>query len=696
MNVLQIIPEFNVGGVETGTLDLARMLIAQGHKPVVISNGGEMANILESFGGRHYKLPVHRKTIFHIMRMIPKITDIIEKEKIDIMHVRSRAPALGAFFAARKKRIPFITTCHGYYSTHLFSKPMGWGKFIIVSSNVIGRHMMQDFGVPHERLVFIPRGVNLDEFRYKMPETKKKEFNIGMIGRLTPIKGHIYFIRAISKVIRQFPRIKVIIVGDAPKRKSEYKKEVLILVHRLGLSRYINFVGTKRDIPGVLSGLDLLVLSTVTEEAFGRVIIEAGACGVPVVATKVGGVVDIIEDRKNGLLVNPQDPTALSDAIVELLKNRKLAVRLAEEGRRQVEERFNLKQMFKKTIEVYQKAKDIKKILVIKISAIGDVILAIPSLKAIRHKFPNAHIAVLTNLASRQILQRCPYINEVIIFDKKQQQTKLKRIFEIARILRQGCLDIVVDLQNNRTSHLVAFLSLAPDRYGYKNGKLDFFLNHKVKNLKISLSPLEHQFRVLKMLEIDSKPGQLELWPSQEEHNRIDSFLSSEWVAEDQPLVGMNIGSSSKWLTKRWPVENFAMLCDRLAKELNIRVVLTGSEDESEQTKRLLGLTKTKPIIATGKTTLLELASLIKRCKVFVTSDSAPLHIAVSMKTPTIALFGPTDPNRHVVSQDGLFIVRKDLNCSPCYKSYCINPKCMTQITVDEIMEDIKQILGRK
>ncbi|MFH1867457.1 MAG: glycosyltransferase family 4 protein, partial [Candidatus Omnitrophota bacterium] len=324
MNILQILPELNSGGVETGTVDLARELIKQGHKAVVISNGGKLIKELEAFGAIHYKLPVHEKYPLTIISMIGKIRDIIKQEEIDLVHARSRAPAFSAFFASYFTKIPCITTCHGYYSTHFLSRVMGWGRFVIVASNLVARHMINDFGVPRERIKLIPRGVDLEQFSYKLPSAykTKKDYIIGVVGRITPIKGHVYLIRAISKVARLMPNIKVLIIGEAPASKPKYRNELELLVRRLSLSEYIHFLGERNDIPKQLEKMDLLIMPSSGEEAFGRAIIEAQACGVPVIATRVGGIVDIIEDNESGILVPPKDWNSLSDAIIRLLKDK--------------------------------------------------------------------------------------------------------------------------------------------------------------------------------------------------------------------------------------------------------------------------------------------------------------------------------------------------------------------------------------
>src|SRR5579862_5114277 len=147
MNILQILPELNVGGVETDVVNLAKCLVARGHKSVVVSNGGQLVEVLESQGSKHYILPVHKKNIFTALRCIGKLVSIIHAEKIDIVDAHSRVPAWIAFFACRRTQAHLVTTCHGYYSDHLFSRVSGWGKLVITISDVIGRHMVQDFKV---------------------------------------------------------------------------------------------------------------------------------------------------------------------------------------------------------------------------------------------------------------------------------------------------------------------------------------------------------------------------------------------------------------------------------------------------------------------------------------------------------------------------------------------------------------------
>ena len=560
MNILQILPDLDMGGVERGTVDLARYLALNGHKSIVVSGGGRLVRCLDEIGVRHYELPVGRKSLPTIILMVKQLCEIIKKEKIDIVHARSRVPAIIGFVATKITNTTFITTAHGYYNMHLPSRPMSWGRFVIVASRSMARHMIEDFGVPYDRIKLVPRGVDLNEFKFidkydkseKNIGVKRRDFAIGMISRITSLKGHPDFLKAIAIVVRTAPHIKVVIAGETPPSKKRYREELGILTRRLGISNIVNFMGPSEDIPGILSQLDILVLPTRTPEAFGRIIIEAQAVGVPVVASRIGGIVDIIQNGENGLLTFPEDPHSIAEAILKLIKDRTLAHSIILKARDNVEKRYSLAIMTEKTLEVYREALSLKKILVIKMSALGDIILSVPSLKAIRKKFPDAVIKVLVELSSSDVLRGCPYINERIVYDPKLRDAKFWGLLKIASQLRREDFDIVVDLQNNRRSHLLSFLSMANSRYGYDNGKWSFFLNRCIKDTKPLLDPIEHQFKTLGLLGIKRSDEALELWPLEEDEEWADDFLKENWMNSKHLLVGINIGASKRLRSKRW------------------------------------------------------------------------------------------------------------------------------------------------
>jgi lipopolysaccharide heptosyltransferase II len=698
MNVLQILPELRVGGVERGTVDLATHLVKLGHKAVVISNGGELVADLVAAGAVHYQLPVHRKSIVTIFAMIPKIVEIIQKEKIDIVHARSRIPAWSAFFASRRTRRVFITTCHGYYQKHLFSYCMGWGKRVIVPSNVMARHMIEDFGVPRDRIRLIPRSVAIEKFKFTDPAGKRrKEFHVGIIGRLTPIKGHLDFIKAMHKASRTVQDLRIWVVGDAPASKDGYKEQIKVMTRRLGLWHCTEFLGTQKDIPEILSHLDLLVLATTTQEAFGRVIIEAQAAGVPVIATSVGGVVDIVEDGVTGLLVPPGDPQSMADATIRIFKDKALASSIAAAAYEKVRDRYTVDLMVNKTIEVYQDALEHFKILVVKFSSIGDIILSTEALRALRRKFPRPryHIAFLVGLAFKEILSRNPHIDELLVCDFKNKDKGIKGFRALTSRIRSGNFDMIIDLQNNRRSHLLSFCTCALDRYGYANNKFGFLLNHGVKDDKAVLDPVTHQFRILAPLGIELRNPHLELFPTPQDDAAVEEYLKGQWLAANQRIIGINISASLRWESKVWPAGHMIRLCEELGRR-DIRVVITGTENDRRLAGTLCSSVKNLKIIdACGKFSINQLACLIKRCAVYISGDSAPLHIAAAVDTPFVALFGPTNPERHVPPAKLYAVIRRNLGCSPCYRSKCSHRRCMKLITPEEVLKAVEQLLAK-
>ena len=345
------------------------------------------------------------------------------------------------------------------------------------------------------------------------------------------------------------------------------------------------------------------------------------------------------------------------------------------------------------TIAVYKELMHATKILIIKMTAVGDVVLSTAAFKAIRYKFPNAQIYCLTSPQASAIVDNCPYINEVIIFDP--QAKNFKALWQMSQKLRRYHFDKVVDLQNNRMSHLLSFLTVPKESYGYDNGKFGFLLSKKIKNNIRHIPPVEHQFRILKMLGIEYNPDlRLELNPSAKDDAHVQELLDSEWLSDGQVFVGLNISASQAWPSKNWPLEYMAKLCDILGHN-NIRVILTGENKDRSLGRKLIAKARAKPASFIGKTNILQLAALIKRCRVYISPDSAPLHIAAGMQVPIIAFFGPTDARRHMPPADQNVILHKPMKCSPCYSGVCKikTHACMKEILPEEVARKVMQFI---
>lgn len=692
MRILLLVPSLNFGGVETGSVDLSQSLKKLGEKVIVVSCGGILVKELEKYNIRHIQLPIHKKSLIALFQ-IPKLIRIIKEERIDIVHAQSRIPAWIAYFACKKTNTTFVTSCHGYYSKQFFSKVMGWGKRVIVISQVIAKHMQENFRVSREKICLIYRGVDLTRYLYQQDkyDKPKDKYIIVNISRLSPIKGHIEFIKAIDIVAKQKPNIEVWLVGSADEKKKHYEDNLHRLVKDLNLQDRVKFLGRRSDIPEILKDSDLLVLSTKVPEAFGRVLIEAGATGVAVCATNIGGISEIIEHRKDGLLFVPDDINSMSQAIITMLNNPELMKQCSINLRKKVKDKFSLELMARETLDVYNQALEEKKILVIKLGGLGDLILVVPSLRALRERFHTSKISLLIDSNFKSLFVDCPYIDELILFERKKDS-----FLRLLSDLKQKKFDISIDLKNNNFTHLISYLAKIPSRYGFSKGAMRFLLSYPEKLSKDLIEePVEQQFRILKKLGILIFNNSLELWPSQQDTDSINNILNEKGVSGKDRMVGLVIGASKEWQTKNWPIEKLSKLSERLVRE-DLNVILLGTDyfkknvDNFPKDKRIINFI--------GQTNLGQLVSLIKRLDILVTPDTAPMHIAAAVGTKIIALFGPTDPKKHIPPSKDISILVKELDCQPCYKRVCPEREklaCLKEIGVEEVFREVMKKLKR-
>ncbi|MFA7001538.1 MAG: glycosyltransferase [Candidatus Omnitrophota bacterium] len=701
MKVMQVLPTLEVGGVERGVIDLARAMKRLGHETVVVSAGGPLVAELKRLGVPHYELAVHRKSLW-TLRLVPRLAEIIRKERVDVVHARSRVPAWISWLAARQASVPFVTTCHGYYSKHLLSRVMGWGKRVIVISRIIGRHMIDHFGVSADKIRLIHRGVDLQQFSAGpvsvrgRRKTGDEVFRIINVGRFSPIKGQVEFLRAVHLLRRRVPSLEVLLAGSEGRGKHKYTETIRRTVEQLGLESCVQLLGTRRDIPELLGRCDLLVLSTLVPEAFGRVLIEAGAVGVPVLSTHVGGVLDILEDGVNGSLVPAGDVDAMAEAMLVLWRDPEKAARMARALQEKVVSQFSLDEMAERNVAVYEEVRRLRKILVIKLGAMGDVILVTPSLRMLRQRFPEACLCLLTDKKNASAVSGSPYVNEIFPVDRRKMRNPLY-LLKLAKKLRQEEFDVSVDFQNSKWTHLLAFAGGVTQRYGFKRGPLGFLLNRPDQGFDVKEPPVKHQFRILSKLGVRELDDRLELSPDPESEERMETALEIFRAVPGAKKIGLVMGSSPQWPAKRWPREHFEALAGRLIRELRACLVLIGSPGEEGLSEEWRKAHEGRVLDLIGQTSPQDLISLAKRLDLVVTGDTAPLHVAAAMQTKIIAFFGPTDPGRHMPAAFGAVVLSRRLACQPCYSGECkASDKlaCLRQISVSEVFETARRLLG--
>ena len=364
MKVLLLATHLNIGGVGVYTVNLAKGLKSRGITVFVASAGGELVKSLEKDGIRHLRLNVKTKFEFNpkLIFAFFKLAEFVNKNKIDIIHAQTRVAQVLAYLLSKTGKAAYISTCHGFFKkTRLGRKIFGaWGDYCIAISDAVRDHLVKDLRVSSDRVHLIYNGVDTKRFSTTMTEEKKRALRdslgldlcpvIGSISRLSPVKGLRYLLFAMKDVLREEPTAHLLLVGEGPSK--DYLME---LAKRLGIENSVFFALNTTEPERFLSIIDIFVFYSL-EEGLGLSLLEALAGGRACVASNVGGVASIIEDDVTGILVPPKDTHALKEAIIKIIKDRRLKDRLAENGKALVINKFSLEKMIGELLDVYKKA----------------------------------------------------------------------------------------------------------------------------------------------------------------------------------------------------------------------------------------------------------------------------------------------------------------------------------------------------
>ena len=339
LTVLQLLPALEGGGVERGTLEVARALVGAGHRSLVMSAGGRMIGQLQAEGSEHLTWDIGRKHLA-TLRLIRPLRRLLLSEGIDIVHVRSRVPAWILEFALRglppDQRPIRVSTVHGLYSVSRYSAIMTRGDRIVAVSNAVRDYILDNYPqCPPERIEVIPRGVDPEEFPlgYQAPPVWREAFFkqfpdargkilLTLPGRLTRLKGHHDFIELVEGLIRRGQPVHGLIVGGEDPRRRAYAAELRRAVAQRGLDRHISFTGPRGDIRDIYS-ISSVVLSLSTKpESFGRTVAEALSLGIPVIGWSHGGVGELLDEHFPSGSVPLGDGHGLEARIIRLVDSR--------------------------------------------------------------------------------------------------------------------------------------------------------------------------------------------------------------------------------------------------------------------------------------------------------------------------------------------------------------------------------------
>jgi len=325
--------------------------------------------------------------------------------------------------------------------------------------------------------------------------------------------------------------------------------------------------------------------------------------------------------------------------------------------------------------------KIVKKILIIRLDRIGDVILSTPAIRAVRETFPKAEIHLLVKDYTKDLLVNNPNINRLLIFKKDS----VSKNYDIAIALHPGI-----------TQNYLTFRSGAEHRVGYIGWGGGFFLTHPLKDDRLTRvrHEVESALEVVGAVRCKTEDKRLDISITEEGEKFAEDFFKENNLSSNEPAVAIHPGARQEYI--KWKKEGFADVADRLIKYKNAKVILIGSSEEEQLVKDTAVLMVEKPIFAVGLR-LTQLVSLVKKCSLFIGNSTGPMHIAAALDIPVVAIFGAVHPldsyqewgpwsEKHIV-------VSKNLNCPHCHPTDCKTFECLKLISVENVVDAAEELL---
>jgi len=373
--ILQVLPRLDMGGAEEGTVEISLFMKKMGWKTIVASSSGALVRKIVLSGIKHIELPLETKNPLKIFFNIFLLIWVIKKNKVKIVHARSRAPAWSAFLACKMLRgIKFVTTVHGAYQNQnqfkrLYNSIMTKGYKIIAISKFIEKYLINNFKFTKrkkENIVIIPRGVAFEKYDINKVTTKRmlslmKNWEIPdgipiilFPSRIASFKGHITLLKAIAVLKKDKKNKFFCLMVGTMKEDSKIGERLVSFINKNKLNNVVKFAGKCSDMPAAYKLCDIVVSPAEKPEGFGRIIVEAQAMQRPVIASAHGGSVELIKDNYNGFLFNPSDEYDLANKIKYTLfltkEKKKRIVSLAYDL---VKEQYNINKMCESNFRLY-------------------------------------------------------------------------------------------------------------------------------------------------------------------------------------------------------------------------------------------------------------------------------------------------------------------------------------------------------
>ncbi|MDI6776692.1 MAG: lipopolysaccharide heptosyltransferase II [Syntrophales bacterium] len=341
---------------------------------------------------------------------------------------------------------------------------------------------------------------------------------------------------------------------------------------------------------------------------------------------------------------------------------------------------------------------NVGKILIRATNWIGDVVMNLPAIAAVRKTFPGAKLSVLTRPWVAEIFRICNDIDEIILLDSSGIHAGITGKLKITKELKHKRFDMAILLQNAIEAAIITWLAGIPIRAGYNSDGRGLLLTHAVKRTKAirRMHQIDYYLEMVKSLGCQSAGRDIHLRPGKDYHLLSERLLNEYGMTDNRPLVGVAPGATYG-PAKRWFPERFAAVADRLIDDFSAGVILFGSPGDRESADAVTDRARHTLINLAGKTELKEAIALIVRCNLFITNDSGLMHVAGALAIPTIAIFGSTNPVTTSPVGDNSIVIYRGVPCSPCLKERCPTDfRCMELIGVDDVYEAARTAMGKQ
>jgi heptosyltransferase-2 len=346
---------------------------------------------------------------------------------------------------------------------------------------------------------------------------------------------------------------------------------------------------------------------------------------------------------------------------------------------------------------------DIPKILLINLGAVGELVLASPFFDQLRKHFPHSEIVLVVGRSSFAAVEHNPNINRFILADDLDLYCGglIRRSLEFFRLvckLRKEEFDLSFVLQNAMAFRLLICVVGVSIRVGFGSGRKDLFLTHSVSSQKIQ-NESESYLDLLRELDIPAVLEKTFYYLSVEEEDFLGLFIERHGIASGEEVIAIAPGggesSKRRMFTKSWPVQNYIELIQRLQRERSSRVILVGGSDDREVANSIIPVSP--DCLDATDLSFGYMASVFRRCNLFIGNDSGPHHIAGAIGVPSIGIFGPTDPNQWDPLDQNSSVVINPVECHPCFIdetfSKCSHIRCPTSVTVDDVWQQLESVL---